>query len=288
MDFTTYLSQRQLSPRSIQTYERYRKIFFNWLEATGTQAEDLTYSDLLDYVKHCHQRGLTKDYIHKLLGVVRHYYNYLKYTGRIDNNPAAGLYIKGKRRRIPHDLLTIEQLEAMYNSFDQKGLSGKRNKIMLGLMIYQGLTTHELELLEPPHLKLKEGKIEVPGTRRSNRRTLKLEARQMIELQEYVSRTRMLILELTGKESARLLVSTGDSHGLRGSLDKLLRHLRKKHDYFINAKQLRQSRIAIWVRHHDVRQVQYMAGHKYVSSTERYESTNMEDLQKELDKHHPS
>ncbi len=33
--------------------------------------------------------------------------------------------------------------------------------------------------------------------------------------------------------------------------------------------------------------VQYMAGHKYVSSTERYRTDNPEDLQKELEKYHP-
>ena len=36
-----------------------------------------------------------------------------------------------------------------------------------------------------------------------------------------------------------------------------------------------------------VREVQYMAGHKYVSSTERYRTDNLEDLQKELEKYHP-
>jgi integrase/recombinase XerD len=36
-----------------------------------------------------------------------------------------------------------------------------------------------------------------------------------------------------------------------------------------------------------MRQVQYMAGHKYVSSTERYQVGNLEDLASELAHHHP-
>jgi len=300
MNFEQYLKQRQLSPGSIKTYQRYKSVFFTWLEEEKREAESVTYADLLGYVKHCRQRGLKQDYINKLLGVVRHYYNYLKYTGQMQNNPAAGLYVRGKRRRIPHDLLSAEQLEEMYIGFNQRGLAGKRNKIMLGLLIYQGLGTQELELLETHHLKLRAGKIEVPGTRRSNRRTLKLEAHQMIDLQEYVSAYRPLLLQLrkVGAEGGnpdseayrdeKLFTSTGSSNSLHGSIDKLMQKLRAAHEYFINAGQLRQSRLAIWVKHHEVRQVQYMAGHKYVSSTERYQSTDMADLQKELDKHHPS
>jgi integrase/recombinase XerD len=178
------------------------------------------------------------------MGVVRHYYNFLKYTGQtcgehgrrtIKNNPAAGLYIRGRQRTIPHDLLTADQLEEMYNGFKQRGIAGKRNKIMLGLLIYQGLNTNELEQLEPGHLKLKEGKTEVPGTRRSNRRILKLEAHQMLDLQEYVSKTRVYILEIAEKQSEKLFVSSGGSDTLHGCIDKLVRQLQKQCDYFVNA-----------------------------------------------------
>lgn len=35
------------------------------------------------------------------------------------------------------------------------------------------------------------------------------------------------------------------------------------------------------------KQVQYMAGHKYISSTEKYAAQEVEDLQDALAKHHP-
>jgi integrase/recombinase XerD len=286
--FETYLQQRNLSPCSIRTYRRYIHIFFNWLKENSLEAKEITYPDLLNFVKHGKEKGLKPDYIMKILGVVRHYFNYLKYIKQVKTNPANGLYIRGKQRRIPHDLLTAEQLEEIYSSFNQKGIAGKRNKIILGLMVYQGLTTLEVEELEPELAKLRQGKIEIPGTRRSHRRTLKLEAHQMLDLQEYISKTRNTILEISDKESGKLFVSTGNSKTLRGSLDKLMRNLRKKHDYFINAQQLRQSRLAIWVKQYDLRQAQYMAGHKYVSSTERYQTIDLEDLQQELEKHHPT
>ena len=286
--FEQYLHYRQLSPKSIETYNRYKNIFFNYLESEGLQATELTYTDLLDFVGYCKQRGLKESYIMMVLGVVRHYYNYLKYTHQTKSNPASGLYLRGKQKTLPHDLLTHDQLEQIYSEFKQTGLVGKRNRVMLGLMIYQGLTSRELYLLEPANINLQEAKILIPGTRRSKRRTLSLEAHQVIDMQQYIEKTRGLIIEIAGKQTAKLFTSLGESDNLRNTIDKLMRALRKQFDFVVNAKQLRQSRLGIWIKQYDIRKVQYLAGHKYVSSTERYQSTNLGDLQKELQKHHPS
>ena len=287
MTFKEYLHKRRLSPGSINTYNRQLKIFSTWLNSQSLPGQETTYTDLLAFIGYCKEKGLKPSYITKILGVVRHYFNYFKYTGQLKNNPAAGLYLKGRQRTIPHDLLSEEQLNEIYNSFQEKGLAAKRNKAMLGLMIYQGLGTGELELLEPFSLLLREGKIQVPGAKKTNPRTLKLKAHQMIDLQQYESKTRGLILETTEKQSNKLFVSLGSSQRLHASIDKLIRKLRKKHEFFVNARQIRQSRLAIWIKQYDIRVVQYMAGHKYVSSTEKYQSSNLEDLKKELEKHHP-
>jgi integrase/recombinase XerD len=67
----------------------------------------------------------------------------------------------------------------------------------------------------------------------------------------------------------------------------MLRELRQLNPKVINAAQLRSSVIAHWLKEHHLRQVQYMAGHKYVSSTQRYQLTNLDDLKSELQQHHP-
>lgn len=63
--------------------------------------------------------------------------------------------------------------------------------------------------------------------------------------------------------------------------------LRKLNVKVINAKQIRSSVITHWLGQNNLRQVQYMAGHKYVSSTERYQVSSLDDLQNELKEHHP-
>jgi len=42
-----------------------------------------------------------------------------------------------------------------------------------------------------------------------------------------------------------------------------------------------------WLKQFNLRQVQYFAGHRFVSSTEAYLVNNTEDLQKDIDEFYP-
>jgi len=293
LTFKEYLAKQRFKPATVNTYEKYLEHYQKWLNQNKEKPENIQYTDLLDYLKYCYSLELKPGYINHLLTAIRHYYEYLKQLKQIENNPASGLFIKGTVRRLPHDLLSEKQLETIFETYKSKSTSGlsllafKRNKVMLGLMIYQGLSVLDMQRLEPLHLHLRKGKIDVPKTAKTNARTLKLEAHQLIDLQEYQSQIRPLILQLTAKSTSYLFTSLGQSENLRNSVDKIIQKIKKDHDFVKDIKQLRQSRIALWTKQYDIRQAQYLAGHKYVSSTERYEKTNLEDLQKELNKHHP-
>jgi integrase/recombinase XerD len=51
-----------------------------------------------------------------------------------------------------------------------------------------------------------------------------------------------------------------------------------------HAVQIRQNVITEWLKEKELRTVQYIAGHRYVSTTERYQTTNLEDLKEALNK----
>ncbi|MEQ9403212.1 MAG: hypothetical protein RIM99_06495 [Cyclobacteriaceae bacterium] len=51
--------------------------------------------------------------------------------------------------------------------------------------------------------------------------------------------------------------------------------------------QLRTSVMVNWLKSHNLREVQYMAGHRYVSSTETYLVNDMEGLIEEVNQFHP-
>lgn len=87
--------------------------------------------------------------------------------------------------------------------------------------------------------------------------------------------------------SHQLFISMNGCENIKNSLYHFNQALRKLNPKYKNAAQLRQSVITEWLKEKDLRTVQYMAGHRYVSSTERYQTTNLEDLKEALNKHHP-
>lgn len=52
-------------------------------------------------------------------------------------------------------------------------------------------------------------------------------------------------------------------------------------------KQIRASVITYWLKTHNIREVQYMAGHRYIPSTERYAQDNLENLHEMIESLNP-
>lgn len=173
--------------------------------------------------------------------------------------------------------------EELYKQYQIQINVYRERKIILGLLIYQGLTVDELIRLEALHIKLKEGKIFIKGTKRTNERLLNLHANQMILLQQYMNENKF-------KEGALLTLkktTATNTRNITAQVKYMFDQLRQLNPKMINAQQIRSSVITHWLRQNNLRQVQYMAGHKYVSSTERYQVNNLDDLQNELKEHHP-
>lgn len=283
MTFTEYLQQKKYSPVTVDRYTLYSKRFLTWLQEEELGAETFTYTDLLEFMRYCQNMGTTKRTVHNILCIVRHYSNYLIVENRRSDNPAAGVFIKGLVRKLPAHLLTMEEMEELFKQYSIQLNVEAAKKIMFGLMVYQGITVGELMRLEGPHIKLKEGKIFIKGTKRTNERVLDLKAVQVTGLQNYLNQNKF-------KEGALFIEprkSQVSERNINNRIKYMFDQLRKLNPKIINAKQIRNSVITHWLRSNNLRQVQYMAGHKYVSSTERYQVTGLDDLQNELHQHHP-
>jgi len=67
----------------------------------------------------------------------------------------------------------------------------------------------------------------------------------------------------------------------------LFRSVKKLNPKISSGKIIRSTVVAEWLKNYDIRIVQYMAGHRWVSSTERYNVANLEELKESLRKYHP-
>ena len=299
--FKAFLQDLGSDKNTIRQKSNYAGYYLRWLASERLQVTDARYNDLLSFIDYCRLEGNSTGHINTKLRSIRAYYEYLKKMGSVTINPAANLYLKGTSHKVVSGIIDFKALENLYQAYPIETLRQKRNKIILGLLIYQGLNTEDLGRLTTGNVKLREGKIHVPGDRRRGSRNMELRSFQVLELHEYLTVVRPEILkEIDKPKPARrpdrinserlrdqLFISINGSENIKNSLFHMFREIKKINPIIISAIKIRQSVITYWLRTMNLRQVQYMAGHKYVSSTERYQRSNLENLQNKLEKYHP-
>lgn len=291
-----YLQHKQFSPATIRQYRNYSGLYLEWLVELNMEAQEVDYHTFTDFILQLKDR-YSINQSRRIILAVRHYYQSL--AGGI--NPASGIYMQmGRAGTVVQQIVPYETLTGLYEQYPTLDDRGKRNKVILGLLIFQGITTAGLHSLEPGHIKLKQSKIYIPATGKTNSRALDLQAAQLLDLQEYllVIRHRMLAdvkADRPGRKPTQvdprihdqLFFSQNGSSNIKESLHHLFRMVRRTHPKITSGLVIRTSVIADWLKTKDIRMVQYMAGHRYVSSTERYDAHKLKELKESLKKHHP-
>lgn len=298
--YREYLIIKGYSKRTTESNINMLQRFTQWLEKENIDITETNYNDVMAFIQSCNQRGNERQTIQQYVVAIRHYYSHLIYEGEINDNPAGNIEIKGIKRRKLHDTLNVEELEKVYKSYPAEieikkhcppqqlnQLARKRNKIILGLIIYQAIRPEELAELETTDLKLREGKIIIKGRRRSNERMMKLEGFQIVDLMDYINETRKALLQINQRETNKLFFSKERGEHFSNVMHSLMKSLKQHSRKIKSIKQIRASVITNWLQQYNLRQVQYMAGHRYVSSTEAYQANNITELQEEIFKHHP-
>jgi len=252
----------------------------------------------MQYISHLKDKGLLQRSIDHELHAINHYYKFLQQQGLVRDNPVPFIKIQGIIKQTLHAILKKEQLEEIYKSYrlsEEAGirrlpiqeLRHKRNKVMLGFMLFQGMTITDLELLDIQDVKLTEGKIYIPGSKMYAARELPLEAAQIVSLIEYVQVTRKELIQYSNKHTTKLIISSGKSIKLTNTLTELMEQVRIRNDFVVNAKQIRASVIVHWLQEHGLRKAQYKAGHKYISATEAYKVYITGELAENIEQFHP-
>ncbi len=286
-EFTEYLQKRVLSNKSVTTFQKVLNQFKTWLDQENLEAEEIRYQDMLLFIKYYQKKGVNQRTIQNYIGAINHFYNHLIEESKIDSNPTSGIEIKGIKRKQLYHILEPHELNALYNNYPTRNLSTRRNKVMLGLLVYQGLKVEDLARLETSHVQLREGEINIPGSRRSEARTLKLESHQVLDVYDYLLNTRVEILNRSKLTTELLFVGPEGGTRISSFLGGIMQTLKKLNPNVLNAKQIRASVITKWLKTHNLREVQYKAGHRYVSSTESYKQNDLEGLQEEVNMFHP-
>jgi len=285
---TNYLSSK-IAPSSLKRYQRELDIYFLQMNKKGIIPEQATYTQIMDYLRYLRKK-IKSGKINCSLYALKHYYSYLLSEGIRADHPCKSITLRDKPSKDIQlqDLFTTAELSLLLERKERYVLLRNRNRIIVSLLIYQGLTSGEITRLAVASINLEQGTIQISEARKTNGRTLKLESKQIYWLMCYLQEDRQQLLQ--GNKSHQLLISHIGGRpltveGISSLIDTLKYHYPNKQ---LNAKTIRQSVIANLLKSGaDLRVVQAFAGHKYPSTTERYKQTEVEELKNQILKYHP-
>jgi site-specific recombinase XerD len=301
--FKEWLTLKKYSPATVASVIRIAEYFRQWAigKENITELEEVSYRDVVSFMQWSSKHGASQKTIANYLNHIRKLYQFLISEGEAKQNPVAHIKVQGIKRKIYYDVLSTGELEKLYREYpttieheagkivppQQKNiLSRRRNKVILGLLIHQGLRVEEIAAITLQDLRLREGKIIIHAQRRTAARTMRLESHQVFEMMDYVNGTRKEFLQANGATD-KLFLQWEKGENFYGITQLILKHLRKINSRIKNFEQIRASVITEWLKQYDLRKVQYLSGHKYVSSTEHYKENIIDGLQGDIAKFHP-
>jgi len=305
--FNEWLQIKGYSSKSITSIAVAVNYFMAWYEQENiNNIAEVTHNDVMAYVQYQNRRGVSKKTVAHYVMHSEKYFKFLQSENEVTDNPCSNIKIKGIKRKVLHDILKAAELEKLYEDYATEtiiaksatikvpppqhlqNLARKRNKIILGLIVYQAVRSEEIMQLQISDIRLREGKINIPAARRSNERVLKLESQQLYDMLDYINNTRKQILQHQNNTTTQtLFVSMTGSIHFKNALALLIKQLQRINSKVKSIDQLRASVIVHWLQQYNLRKVQIMAGHRYVSSTESYKANNMEELKEDIKNYHP-
>ena len=309
--FTAYLKGKDLSAVTIAARIKSVEDFFGYIQKDEIEVAK---PDVLNYLEHLKssraQQNATRS---KNLAAINHYFTFLYQSGQICANPCIFLKIRGIRRGTVYQIYTPEEFEQLFDSYYQlfvrnydnshipknqrqyTALSKERNALLLSILVNQGTTTGEIENIETDDLDLIKATLKIRGGRRGKERVLPLKATQIGLFLNYLQNIRPQLSECYTTDNNKLFLplpnggkkKTNTETELRYAFYALTNLLKSIDKQFLNVLQIRASVITYWIKTQGLRKAQYLAGHRYISATEKYQPNNLDDLIDDINKLHP-
>ena len=270
-------TERQSSPHTLRSYEDDLAVFDQFVRETFGDDADPSALDaqrLRRYSAWLSGRGYAASTVARRLACLRSYFRFLRRSGEVQADPAAGIRNPKQPKRLPK-LLRVEDVIRLLDSIPVDTALGERDRAMFETLYGGGLRVGELVGLDVDDLDFEQGLARVRGKGRRERLS-PLGAMAVHWIQRYLpSRTprdaaeRALFLNrygdrLTSRSVGRLLEDHLARAGLRGDASPhTLRHSFATH---------------LLDRGADLRSVQELLGHRNLTTTQIYTHVTRERI----------
>lgn len=282
---TDYLLEKY-SPETVKIYLLDIRRYTSYMGEE--QAENATYRDIMEYTGYLRKIYQNPRTINRMLYGVKAWYIYLIDSAKREDHPCRQIKLKDARGADIQlqDLFTSIEMEKLMQRKERFEAARLRNRVVISLLIYQGLRLTEITKLRLQDINLEAGTVFVRAMPRTMARTLKLRTSQVMLFYSYIHELRPRLLR-TGTD--RLVLTLRGSAENGEGINYLIETFKPMFpERDLNARTIRQSVITNLLKEgKDLRVVQVFAGHKKISSTEKYRQSGIEQLQAAIEKYHP-
>ncbi|HLN53410.1 MAG TPA: site-specific tyrosine recombinase [Lentimicrobium sp.] len=277
--------ERSMSINTIESYCSDIEKCANFM-STVLPAE-VTLAHLQEFVKALASVGMEASSQSRIISGVRSFYKYLILEGILNNDPTELLEMPKIGRKLP-EVLTRLEIENMIRVIDLSDPLGERNKAIIETLYGCGLRVSELTDLKLNNLYPDEGYIIVIG-KGNKQRIIPIASRVVDQISRYRDHVRVHLPIKHGHESYIFL-----NHYGRKLTRVMIFHIIKKTAVLAGIKKtisphtFRHSFATHLVENGaDLRAVQDMLGHAFITTTEIYTHIDREYLRKNILKYHP-
>jgi len=285
-DYLAHLAvERNLSPRSVESYERDLRQFATWAGATRLTVGEVDRASIRDYLGSRRDAGLSPRSAARALSALRGFFRFLVATEALAADPTANILSPSLWRTVPQ-ALSGPDIDALLAAPDTATDLGLRDRAMIETLYATGLRVSELVALTTDRVRLDPGFVRVIGKGRKERLVpLGLSAVSWIE--RYLECSRAL---LDRERRPELFLNHRGGPLTRQGFWKILRRHAKAAGIrtHLSPHVIRHSFATHLVENGaDLRAVQMMLGHASLTTTEIYTHVARERLRRLYDEKHP-
>jgi integrase/recombinase XerD len=262
----------QISKSDIQRYQTYLYNYRKPGSRTGEQGQPLTISGQ-----------------QMRLSAVRVFLAWLTKTGVIPTNPALEIEMPREEHRLPRQVLTAIEIEAIFRKINVNSFTGLRDRAILETLYSTGIRRSELIALNTADLNRADGLLRINHGKGARDRVVPISRRAGDWIEKYLTTIRtQWCRRATGD---RLFIT---SRGTPLSGNQLSQIARKR----IAKAELGKSGSCHMFRHTcatvllqngaDLRSIQQLLGHASLETTQLYTQVTVSDLKRVYERCHPA
>lgn len=287
--FIEYLQiEKNYSQYTIEHYQHDISEFFMFMaEQAIADLTKVAYQDVRIYLTELYDKKMSRKSVARKISSLRSFFKFLLREEKVAENPFALVSIPKAQKKLP-EFFYEEEMMQLFNACEASTPLGQRNKALLELLYATGIRVSECSQIRLKDLDMYLSTVLVRG-KGSKERYVPFGSFAQDALDTYINHGRKKLLANGNVQENLFLNARGGpltARGIRTILDRIIE--KSSLTGKIHPHMLRHTFAThLMANGADMRTVQELLGHAFLSSTQVYTHVTNEYLKKTYMAHHP-